>query len=176
MIVIQHNWKNIWRLARMLMTQLGMILPKLFRNIGTVSAKSPLRNVLGYEFGIDIGDYKPLCCKKPAYGIYELKIFMDQVQQLLANGWPKWYKGPGAYLIVISDKPHQEHDTNIDNFIRRICISYRKLNGVTKPFQWPIPKCDNSVTVLNVWANCIWIITLDAHQGYHQLAVRPADH
>ena len=26
------------------------------------------RTFLGYEFGIDTGDSKPVCCKKPAYG------------------------------------------------------------------------------------------------------------
>ena len=39
MIVIRPNWKKIWRSARMLITQLGMILYKLFRNIGTAFAK-----------------------------------------------------------------------------------------------------------------------------------------
>ena len=39
MIVIRLNWRKIWRLARMLMTQLGMMLSKLFRNIGTIFPK-----------------------------------------------------------------------------------------------------------------------------------------
>ena len=26
------------------------------------------RKKLGYKFGIDTGDSKPVCCKKPAYG------------------------------------------------------------------------------------------------------------
>ena len=50
--------------------------------------------ILGYEFGINTGDSKRVCCKKPAYGSYESKIIMEKVQQILANGWAKQCKGP----------------------------------------------------------------------------------
>ena len=53
--------------------------------------------------------------------------------------------------------------------------SYWKLNVVTKPLQYPIPLCDDSVTVLNGGAHHIWIVTLDARQGYHQVSVQPID-
>ena len=65
------------------------------------------RIILGYEFSIDTGDSKPVFCEKPAYGLYESKIFMGQVQQILANGWAKQFKGPWGSLIVIIAKPHQ---------------------------------------------------------------------
>ena len=130
---------------------------------------------LVYEFGIDTGDSKPVCCKKPAYVPYESKIIMDQFQQLLANGWAKRCKRQWGSLIVLAYKPHQEHVTNICDFIWRMCVSYRKLNGLTKPFQYPIPLCDDAFTVLNVGSHWICIIALDDHQGYHQVVVRPAD-
>ena len=50
-----------------------------------------------------------------------------------------------------------------------------KFNGVTKPFQYPIPRCEDSVTVLNIWAHRIWIIILYACQVYHQVVVQPTD-
>ena len=78
-------------------------------------------------------------------------------------------------LVTPFNFRYEPHVTNIDDFIWRMCGSYRKLNGVTKPFQYPIPRCDDTVTVLNVGSHHIWIITLDACQGYHQVAVRPAD-
>ena len=56
-----------------------------------------------------------------------------------------------------------------------MCVSYRKLNAVTKPFQFPIPRCDDAITVLGCGAVIIWIISLDARQGYHQVAVRLSD-
>ena len=98
---------------------------------------------------------------------------MEKVQQLLANGWAKQCKGPWGSLIKLSAKPHQEHITDIDEFIWRMCVSYQKLNGVTKSFQYPIPRCKDSVIILNAGAHRIWIITLDACQGYHQVAVQP---
>ena len=104
---------------------------------------------------MDNGDSKPVCCKKPAYVPYESKIVMEKFQKILAYGWAKLCKGLLGYLIVLADKPHQEHFTDINNFIWRMCGSYWKSNGVTKPFQHPIPRCDNAVTVLNVGAHQI---------------------
>ena len=43
------------------------------------------RKKLSYEFGIDTSNSTPVLCKKPAYGPYESKIIMEQVQRLLAN-------------------------------------------------------------------------------------------
>ena len=94
---------------------------------------------------------------------------MEQVQKLLVNGWVKRCKGPWGSLIVIAAKPYQEHVTDINDFIWRVCVSYRKLNGVTKPFQYPIPRCNDAVTLINVGEHHIWIITLDAHQEYPQV-------
>ena len=133
------------------------------------------RTILGYEFGIDTGDSKPVFCKKPAYGPCESKIIMYQVQKILANGWTKLCKGPWGSLVVLVDKPNQENVTNIDKLIWRICVSYQKFNGFTKLFQYPIPRCAEAITVLNVGAHRILIITLDARQGYHKVSVRPTD-
>ena len=38
------------------------------------------RPILGYEFGIDTGGAKPVCCRKPSYGPHESKIIMTQVE------------------------------------------------------------------------------------------------
>ena len=47
---------------------------------------------------------------------------------------------------------------------------YRKLNGIIKPF--PIPWCDDTIVIIGGVYNEIWIISLDAHQGCHQVAVK----
>ena len=78
-------------------------------------------------------------------------------------------------MIFLAQKPRQEHVTNIDNFIWRICVSYRKLNSITKPFQFIIPRCDDAITILSWGAGDIWIISLDARQGYHQVTVLKID-
>ena len=56
-----------------------------------------------------------------------------------------------------------------------MCVSYRALNRITKPFQFPIPRCDDSIYMLGNGSVHIFIITLDARQGYHQIAVRALD-
>lgn len=88
--------------------------------------------ILGYEFGVDTGGSKPVCCRIPSYGPYKSNSIMTQVSQVLQNGWIEWC-GWGS-MIVMAQKPNQEYITEIDDFIWRMCVLYRKLNGVTKPF------------------------------------------
>ena len=56
-----------------------------------------------------------------------------------------------------------------------MCISYRALSCITKPFQLLIPRCDGSVYMLGNDSVLIFIITLDARQGYHQIVVKQRD-
>lgn len=134
------------------------------------------RYILGYEFGVDTGTHTPVCCKKPAYGPHESKIIMEQIQDLLKNKWIVPCRGPWGSLIVLAAKPHQESVTKIDDFIWRMCVSYRKLNEITRPFQYPIPRCDDSIASLDQGSNTIYQISMDADSGYHQIKVKDSDH
>jgi len=111
------------------------------------------RTIIAYEFGIDTGNAKPVCCRKPSYGPYKAEIIMKVVRQLINNLWISRCRGPWGSQIVLAQKPHQEHITEIEDFIWRMCVSYCSLNAVTKPFQYPIPRCDDSVTFIAVGAN-----------------------
>ena len=133
------------------------------------------RTILGVEFAIDTGTLGPVCCKKPSYGFYEGKIIMQQINQLLNNKWIRKCGGPWGSMIVLAAKPHQENIDNIDDFIWRMCVSYRRLNSITRPFQYPIPRCDDSITILGRGSAVIFIFALDARQGYHQIAVKEED-
>ena len=133
------------------------------------------RTILEYEFSIDTGTSKPVCCKSRQYGPHESSIMMSQVEALLNNDWIEESQGPWGSIIVLAPKPHQEHIMDIEEFIWRMCVSYRGLNSVTKPFTYPIPRCDDAIGSLNIGAGKIYIITVDARQGYHQVAVRSAD-
>ena len=133
------------------------------------------RTILSYEFSVDTGNAKPVCCKKPQYGPYESNIIMKQVKTLIGNNWIERCEGPWGSSIVLAAKPHQEHILNIDDFIWYICVSYRRLNSITKPFEFPIPRCDDAIGSVGTGSSKIWIISLDARQGYHQVAVRQSD-
>ena len=129
------------------------------------------RTIIGYEFAIDTGSSPPVCCRKPQYGPRESAVIMEQLGGLLKNDWIEECEGPWGSQIVLAPKPHQESIEDIEDFIWRMCVSYRGLNKVTKPFEYPIPRCDDAITMIIVGENCIYIITVDAKQGYHQVTV-----
>ena len=60
---------------------------------------------------------------------------MEQVQDLLRNARIEKFGGPWGSIIVLAAKPHQGHIQNIDDFVWRMCVSYRKLNDITKYFK-----------------------------------------
>ena len=95
---------------------------------------------------------------------------MEQVQALLINVWIEQWGGPRGSSIVLATKYHLEHIQNIDDFIWRICVSYRKLNSITKPFEFPIPHLDDSIRTVGYGSNKIWIVSLEARQRYHQMS------
>ena len=115
--------------------------------------------ILDYEFGIDTGVSRPICCRKPAYGPHKGPVIMDQIESLLDNDWTRKCGGPWGSQIVSAAKPHQDHIDNIKNFVRRICVSYRSLNKITKIYEYPVPRCDMAVTVFQMVSYQIhWII------------------
>jgi hypothetical protein len=131
--------------------------------------------ILYFEFAIDTGASPPVCCKKPRYGPHESKIIMTHVDVLKGNGWIRRCFGPWGSSIVLAAKPHQEHITDILEFIWRLCVSYRRLNQVTLPFEYPIPRCDDAIDNFGDSAGRLYFIALDNKTGYHQIKVRECD-
>ncbi len=72
-------------------------------------------------------------------------------------------------------KPHQEDIENIEDFIWQMCVSYRKLNSVTLPFEYPIPCCEDTIKDFGNFTGKLYFISLDARSSYHQVAVRKCD-
>ena len=101
---------------------------------------------------------------------------MTHIKVLLHNKWIVECKS-GAYgaPIVLAPKPHQEDIDDINDFIWRMCVSYRALNKITRPFEYPIGRCDDAVEDLGDGAGRIYFITIDCAQGYHQIRVRHTD-
>lgn len=63
------------------------------------------------------------------------------------------------------------HVINIEDFIWRMCVSYRQLDSITPPFEHPIPRYNDAISILIVGSSYIWITAVDACQGYHQVSV-----
>ena len=134
------------------------------------------RPILGFEFAIDTGKHTPVCCKKPRYGPHETKIIMKQVKVLLANKLiSKCTKGGWGSPVVLAPKPHQEHINEVEELIWRMCISYRGLNRVTNPFEYPIGRCDDSIEDVGDGTQYVYFISVDSAQGYHQIRVQACD-
>ena len=45
-----------------------------------------------------------------------------------------------------------------------MCVSYQKLNRVTRPFTFPIPHCDDAVQDIDTEAN--YLIAVEMYSGY----------
>ena len=131
--------------------------------------------ILDFEFCIDTGSSPPVCCRKPHYGPHETRIIMQQLDILLDNGWIEECEGTWGSSIVLAAKPHQKHITTIDDFVWRMCVSYRALNQVTLPFEYPIPRCDDAIDNFGDSVGHLFFISLDNKTGYHQISVRPLD-
>ena len=98
-----------------------------------------------------------------------------QISDLEHNNWIRDCTGPWGALLLLAAKPHQESCTNIDEFVWRLCVSYRALNGVTRSFEFPIPRCSDSIEDLGDSYGKLYFISLDARSGYHQIRVRESD-
>jgi hypothetical protein len=84
----------------------------------------------------------------------------------------KIYNGGWLFKALLAPKPHQEHVSNIDDFLEHFCTNYIHLNQITRPVAYPIPQCNS--TVYLTFSNGCWMWMWDAPQGYHQIGNKPA--
>ena len=77
--------------------------------------------------------------------------------------------GPCDSNIVLAEKPYQEHVTNIDNFIWLMFVSYRKLNKITKPFEFSITPYENAIISVGVGSDKIILSALIPSRCFHKL-------
>ena len=80
------------------------------------------------------------------------------MKALLANEWiERCATGSWGSPLVLSPKPQQETIEDIDDLVWRMCVSYRGLNKVTKPFEYPIGRCDDAIDDVGNGTGCIII-------------------
>jgi hypothetical protein len=65
--------------------------------------------------------------------------------------------GPYGAMIVLAAKPNQEN-VHWSEYVFRLYVSYRLLNAITRPFAYPIRRCDDAAQEMG---NCEYTITLD---------------
>ena len=114
--------------------------------------------------------------QKIRYGPHETKIIIKNINVLRDNGFiERITTGGWGSPIVLAPKPHQETVNDIDDFVWRMCVSYRGLNKITNPFQFPISCCDAVLEDLKDGARTLYFFSLDAAQGYNQIKVKKSD-
>jgi hypothetical protein len=113
----------------------------VFREDGVIV---PIR---GYEMVIDTGKHKPIVCRQPHYGLHETPIMKKTIVKLLGLGFIKPDSTSPAWgaRITLAPKPHQDKLTEMEKYVWRFCINYIRLNMITRPAKYPIPRCDNAV-------------------------------
>ena len=131
--------------------------------------------MIDFEFCIDTGNSPPVFGREPVYGFYESKIMTKLIADLEAINVITDCEGVFESLILFEENPHQEGCTDIKAFIWRLCVSYRLLNGITLGLKFPITRCVDSIEDLGDSCGPIFIISLDAQSGYHQISFRKCD-
>jgi hypothetical protein len=129
--------------------------------------------VKDYTCLIDTGNACPICVKKINYGSREIPIMRKCIALLAKLGHIRQiHNGGWRFKALLAPKPHQEHVSNIDEFVWCFCVNYIPLNQITCLVAYPIPWCDS--TVYLTFSNRRWIWLWDPPQGYHQIGVKPA--
>jgi hypothetical protein len=125
-----------------------------------------------YQCIIDTGNHKPIAVKKIMCGPRETVIThksiaalekVGHIHQIHDNQW--------LFKALLAAKPHQEHILNIEDFVWRFCVNYIPLNQITRQIVYPIPRCNNAVTLAFGRSTYFWLF--NATMGYHQLSVSP---
>ncbi len=125
-----------------------------------------------YKCVIDMGTAAPILIKKINYGTREMPIMrkciaaLEKVRQIV-----KIHDNCWLFKALLAAKPHQEHISNIDEFVWCFCVNYIPLNQVTRLIAFPIPRCDMAIGMAFGSSKFLWMY--DAPMGYHQLLISP---
>lgn len=118
-----------------------------------------------YDFRVPLPpDHKPLDASVIRMSPLELQELRKILDDYLAKGWIRpSVNSPYGAPCLFARKP----DGSL-----RLVISYKKLNAMTIPSRFPLPRIDDLLDQLH-GATCATVI--DLASGYHQLRVHPDD-
>jgi hypothetical protein len=131
--------------------------------------------IQGYEMVIDTGQHKPIAVRKPHYGMHKSPIMQKMIDKLLELGFiGKDSTSPWGFCITLAPKPHQESVFNSDDYIWRFCTNYIRLNMITRPAKYHIPRLDH--TYQFGFGTATHFILLDAFFGLSPSPPLPSLH
>ena len=116
------------------------------------------------EHRIELRDgVKPIRQMPYRQGIAMRDLASEEIRKMLEHGVIEPAASEWASPIVFVPKK---------DGTKRFCVDYRRLNAVTKPDAYPLPRIDECIDSLG---EAMIFTTLDANAGYWQIAVAPED-
>ena len=99
----------------------------------------------------------------------------EHISQLEKNNWIRDCAELWGAPLLLAAKLHKESCVDINKFVWILFVSYIPLNGVTRTFEFPIPRYSDSIEDLGDSYGNLFFISLDARSSYHQIKVRPCN-
>ena len=113
-----------------------------------------------------VNNHPPIFCKPPRCGTHEYEVMRNLLERMDEDGVAEEEYIPWGELVVLAAKPHQENMA-CHEYQWRLCVSYQKLNQFTRPFAFPITRCDDAVQDIDTEEN--YFIAVDMNSGYWQV-------
>src|SRR5436190_6927563 len=112
---------------------------------------------------IDTGNHKPI--KETAYRVnpFKKEVIEKEIKDMLEKGVIRRSNSPWSSPVTLVLKPNGKW---------RFCIDFRKLNGITRKDNHPLPRID---TILEKFEGSKWFSTMDMASGYWQIEMDEKD-
>jgi hypothetical protein len=91
------------------------------------------------------------------------EFISQEIDKLLRMGKIRESYSPWSSPVTLAGKKSGKY---------RFCIDYRKLNAITKPDAYPLPRIDE---LLEKYETSKWFTSLDLAAGYHQIEMEELD-
>jgi hypothetical protein len=116
-----------------------------------------------YQHTIDVKDAKPIKLHPYRTSPRHLSFLKEEIERMITNGLIKKSFSPWSAPTVVVNKKNGKF---------RLCIDYRKLNAVTKPDAYPVPRIAD---MLDALGHSAFFSTLDLASGFWQVEVAAKD-
>ena len=116
-----------------------------------------------YQHTIDTGEAKPIKLNPYRTSPRYLEFLKEEIANMLKNGLIRKSFSPWSAPIVVVNKKNGKF---------RLCVDYRKLNTVTKPDAYPVPRIAD---MLDALGHSAFFSTLDLASGFWQVEVSAKD-
>src|SRR5699024_3199570 len=120
------------------------------------------------EFTIELTDKVPITLRPYKCSVKEQEIIDRHIKVLLEQGLIEKSTSPYSFPVVLAMKRDADGTMKLD----RLCIDYRRINLVTVPQTFPMPRIGDIEDRL---FDAKFFTTLDVSAGFHHISIKPED-